>query len=605
MHSGHKMYFSLSARTRSSFVGAWKRRGRACTGGTLAAFAAATIFILTCSAGYAAAADLFDASPITASKLMSDTQAAEPAEPTPGVFSELRDNLHVSGYIQSNYGLFYNTEGTKWWPHHHLNSIESLRQLGQIDLNESFGEHLQFFARFWGVYEPSYPFENDARIGSKSLSDFYNEYAFRDLWLKIKEGPLNLFIGKQIVEWGESLAFRVGDQINPQDVSYAFGFNNLEASHLPIWMLHPILNLPAAGPFSSNFFETVYAPGFDFLYNHVDYPDDRYQGQNAVAGRVDVLPIPADSRVAGGTDNRFRPGESLATGPTTALQPPFSYVLGAGFIPDVQWAIPRATFANSQIGLRLHTLIKGGTEVTAFYWRSFDYTPNLYVGGIERPVKVLPGPPPVVIPGLQRLTERYVHYESFGGSLNRPLPLPIWLANELPLVLRMEFFYKNHDAFSTSAKSVKSGIVNSDTLNTLVALDLDQVYAPWLTSTGSLTGNFEFQEVTILDASDKMLESQGVLTKVHKHEVNVLANLGTSFYWGAVAPTWTTIYNPDGQTFLLTPSIVLTPPWTNKYFAKIGTVYILGNDKYAFSSGGSLKGGSSVFVQLQYNFDLL
>jgi len=169
----------------------------------------------------------------------------------------------------------------------------------------------------------------------------------------------------------------------------------------------------------------------------------------------------------------------------------------------------------------------------------------------------------------------------------------------------MEFFYKNHDAFSTSDKTNSSGIVNSDTLNTLVALDLDQVYAPWLTKTGSLTGNFEFQEVTILDSSDKYLEAQGVLTKAHKHEVNLLANVGTSFYWGAVAPTLTEIYNPEGQTWLLTPSVVLTPPWTNKYFAKIGTVYILGNDKYAFSSGGSLKGGSSVFVQLQYNFDLL
>ena len=222
-----------------------------------------------------------------------------PHEPTPGVFSELRDNLHVSGYIQSNYGLFYNTEGTKWWPHHHLNSIESLRQLGQIDLNESFGEHLQFFARFWGVYEPGYPFENDAKMGDRNLNDFYNEYNFRDLWLKVKEGPLNIFIGKQIVEWGESLAFRVGDQINPQDVSYAFGFNNLEASHLPIYMLHPILNLPAFSAFSSNFFEMVYAPGFDDLWNHVDYPDDRFNGQDAVAGRVDVLPIPADVQSRG------------------------------------------------------------------------------------------------------------------------------------------------------------------------------------------------------------------------------------------------------------------------------------------------------------------
>ena len=599
------MYFSLSARCKSPILWAWDRLRRTRTGGIFVALVAATIFLVTSGGGYAAADDLFDAVPIDASHLLADAQPAEPAEPAPSVISQLKDNLHLSGYIQSNYGLFYNTEGTKWWPHHHLNSIESLRQLGQLDLNESFGEHLQFFARFWGVYEPNYPFENGAKMGSGNLSDFYNEYDFRDLWLKVKEGPLNVFIGKQIVEWGESLAFRVGDQINPQDVSYAFGFNNLEASHLPIYMLHPILNLPAFSAFTSNFFEMVYAPGFDDMWNHVDYPDDRFDGQNAVAGRVDVLPIPAQSRVAGGTDNRCRPGESLCLGPGSALQPPFSYVVGAGNSPDVQWAIPRATFANSQIGLRLHTLIKGGTEVTAFYWRSFDYTPNLYVGGIESPLKVEPGPPPVVIPGVQRLTERYVHYESFGGTLNRPLPLPIWLANELPMVLRTEFFYKNHDAFPTSAKSNKTGIVNSDTLNTLIALDLDQIYAPWLTSTGSLTGNFEMQEITILDSSDKYLESQGVLTKAHKHEVNVLANVGTSFYWGAIAPTWTTIYNPDGQTFLLTPSVVLTPPWTNKYFAKIGTVYILGNDKYAFSSGGSLKGGSSIFVQLQYNFDLL
>ena len=172
--------------------------------------------------------------------------------------------------------------------------------MGQIDLNESFGEHLQFFARFWGVYEPSYPFENGARSGLRNLSDFYNEYDFRDLWLKVKEGPLNVFIGKQIVEWGESLAFRVGDQINPQDVSYAFGFNNLEASHLPIYMLHPILNLPAFSAFS-----------FEFLRNWCTRPALTIcgimstirtidsTGKNAVAGRVDVLPIPAQSQSRG------------------------------------------------------------------------------------------------------------------------------------------------------------------------------------------------------------------------------------------------------------------------------------------------------------------
>ena len=103
-------------------------------------------------------------------------------------------------------------------------------------------------------------------------SDFYNDYGIRELWFKHRAGPLQFFVGRQIVTWGESLAFRVGDQINPQDLSYAFGFSNLEQSRTPLWMLHPILNLPSAGPFSSNFAELIYIPGFDFLYNHVDHP---------------------------------------------------------------------------------------------------------------------------------------------------------------------------------------------------------------------------------------------------------------------------------------------------------------------------------------------
>jgi hypothetical protein len=516
-------------------------------------------------------------------------------------WSELRRNLHISGFFQNTTGVFVNTEGTKWFLHHDLNSLEAERQLTQIDINESFGEHLQFFMRLWGVYEPAYPFENDARMGAHNLSDFYNEYDWRDLWLKNKWGPLTVFTGRQIVEWGESLAFRVCDQINPQDVSYAFGFANLEQSHMPIYMLHPILNLPSISKLGSNFLELVYAPGFDLLWNHVDYPDQRFVGQDQVAGRVDILPIPAASRFGGGTDNRVRPGESFPIGNGQALQPPFSYALMEGLAPDVQWAIPRATFANSQIGLRFHTLIDGETEATAFYWRSFDYTPTLYRGGVERPFS--PGPPPV--PGAQRFTESFPHYESFGTTLNRPLPVPMSIANQLPLVLRAELFYKNHEAFSTSDKTNSSGVVNSDEIETLLALDADQVYAPWATSTGSLTVNFEWENITVLDSSDSMLEAQGVLTKLHKHEENLLVNVGTSWWWGAVAPGFGAIYNPDGTTFLLQPSVTLTPPWTNKYFFKIGSVTILGNDKYAFTAGGSLKGLTNIFAQFQYNFNLL
>jgi hypothetical protein len=69
-------------------------------------------------------------------------------------------------------------------------------------------------------------------------------YQVRDAWWQNKTGPLTTYIGNQIVVWGQSLAFRVGDVVNPQDTCWAFGFANLEQSRVPQWMIHPILNLP-------------------------------------------------------------------------------------------------------------------------------------------------------------------------------------------------------------------------------------------------------------------------------------------------------------------------------------------------------------------------
>ena len=79
------------------------------------------------------------------------------------------------------------------------------------------------------------------------MSDYYNQYNVRDAYWKNVKGPLTLFMGRQIVTWGESLAFRVGDVINPQDFTWNFGFSNLEQSRLPLWMVHPIFNLPELG----------------------------------------------------------------------------------------------------------------------------------------------------------------------------------------------------------------------------------------------------------------------------------------------------------------------------------------------------------------------
>jgi hypothetical protein len=388
------------------------------------------------------------------------------------------------------------------------------------------------------------------------------------------------------VTWGESLAFRVGDQINPQDLSWAFGFSNLEQSRVPLWMIHPIVNLPSVGPLSSNFLELVYIPGFDFLYTHVDYSNDQYDGMNDIAGRVNIQAPNPGGRFAGRGDTR-----SITFGSPlfSETAPPFAMVqaglpTGPGFYlssgNNVQQVIPSATWGNSQIGVRLHTLFENA-EMTTFWLWNHDYNP---IGQIDNRV-IIP-----VAPGFfeRRVNLIYPQYQAIGFTLNRPLYLPGALA-QLPLVIRAETLYKNHDGFNTfmvpgtayafqrdpltggigNRNFSPSAVTRSDDVLWLVALDLDQAYTPWLTATGNLTANYELMGNTILSFSHNMQGAAGYMEHAYHNDVEMLFSIGTSWWWGAVSPNWTTIYDPNGTTFLSFPSIQLTPPWTNKYFMKL------------------------------------
>jgi len=552
-------------------------------------------------------------------------------------------NLHITGFWQNTSATWVNSQAMEYnidrWGKLNKNSLAAERNLLQIDVNDDFTENDSMFMRSWFVYEPAYPWEtgcSNARepfgdIGAPHFlvtndcnADFYNDYGIRELWFKHRLGPLQFFVGKQIVTWGESLAFRVGDQINPQDLSYAFGFANLEQSRLPLWMIHPILNLPSVGPFSSNFAEVVYIPGFDFLYNHVDYSNDAYDGLNNIAGRVNINAADPGGRYGARLDNRSclpSPGHPCI--PETELAPPFAMLqAGLPFAPigfylsagnNVQQVIPSATWGNSQIGVRLHTLVENA-EITAFYLWNHDYSAvarlnNRFISAI------IPG----VVPTILRRTDLfYPQYQAVGFTINRPIYLPGALA-QLPFVVRAETLYKNHDAFNTlmipgtpftgfGGIGVRnfspSGVTRSDTIKWLFALDLDQAYTPWLTTTGNLTANYELMGTTILSYSNNMQGAAGFFERAYHNDISMLFSISTSWWWGAVSPNWTTIYAPEGTTFLSFPSIQLTPPWTNKYFMKLEWVDVQGTNKFGLD-GGVFKGKDLIFAQFQYNFSLL
>jgi hypothetical protein len=195
--------------------------------------------------------------------------------------------LHISGFLNQNTGMWTNPYGLKDWTNSR-SDLAFARTLAQIDTNYRLNENNTFFLRTWFTYEPPYGWADESTSGRQATvaNQFYNTYQVRDAWWKTTIGPLTLYTGNQIVVWGQSVSFRIGDVINPTDTTWGFGFANLEQSRMAQWMLHPLLSLPDYGPLSSNFLEAVWIPGIQPMWWSNDYFDGRYVGESTIAGRV-------------------------------------------------------------------------------------------------------------------------------------------------------------------------------------------------------------------------------------------------------------------------------------------------------------------------------
>ena len=500
--------------------------------------------------------------------------------------------LSISGLLSNTSGVWANSSalrnfGRASGEHHGANSLSVERNWIQVDTNYLLNGNNRFFVRFWGVYEPPYPWESHNilsadQVYDKSQSQFYNQYTVRDAFWKNTSGPLTLFLGRQIVTWGESLSFRVGDVINPQDLSWNFGFANLEQSRLPLWMVHPILDLAKFGPLTSNFIEGVWAPAWQPMYTNVDYADGRYDGQHSVAGSVNLLP-PGGARF----DTYPYPFMIPAQTPHGS-QAAFPQVTNLA-TPVENYKLPPDTWANSVGGVRLHTLIENA-EVTALYWHGHQFSDTIFVNGNPR--------------SGQTFEHRYPELNDVGLTLNRPIYLPSRAWADVPAVFRTEAVWQDRTPFNTINTARPTAVVYSSTLNTLAALDIDGLATPWLTKTGALTINMEWNNYTILSPNKDMVYG-GYVERWRHNEENLLLSANTSWWWGAVVATPTAIYNPDGNTFEFFPSLVLTPPWTNKYLLMLQYTGVVGDDKYSAFAGGNFRGKNILLMQFQYNFDFV
>jgi hypothetical protein len=226
--------------------------GSSMFGGTATAFSiiAAALLGIAMTTAISSAGDLSlqpaDGMSITNSstKLLPQNQATE---------SGWLSGLHVSGYASQTFGMWQNPSTLREWTRSR-NNLATSRTLLQIDENYRLNENNTFFAREWFVYEPPYAFNSASNMVQSSITNqfksftctanhaacpatpqtgaiasapssghYFNElannYQVRDMWWENKTGPLTTFVGNQIVVWGQSLAFRVGDVINPSDCS--------------------------------------------------------------------------------------------------------------------------------------------------------------------------------------------------------------------------------------------------------------------------------------------------------------------------------------------------------------------------------------------------
>ena len=93
--------------------------------------------------------------------------------------------------------------------------------------------------------------------------------------------------------------------------------------------------------------------------------------------------------------------------------------------------------------------------------------------------------------------------------------------------------------------------------------------------------------------------SNAVSNNFPKNDVAVLFNIGTSWLWNDIQPSYTMIYYAKGTNMAIFPAVVLNPPWTKKYFLKLQAIELLGGDKWAWAFSRARACGWDAPVQLQ------
>jgi len=476
----------------------------------------------------------------------------------------------------------------------------------QLEADWRISSRSELHAVIRTAWEPRYRVDKYAargsHFGSWELSRW--EYVdpdssseiFREVWIRQDLAPgHSLRAGRQIVNWGESLAFRVADVINPNDSRTSLFFLDPQESRIPQWMLqglHEFPTLPGAPAF-----EWIVVPPWD--------PEERRVNDLAATGsRWAVPPETRSSRFPA-----FAQLPALWTVQRAAAQ---GGAVDFRFLDEGRKAFP----PHWRFGARARFAL-GPLELAIFDWYGYALNPVVadlgllpytiadYGGVLRRPdlqaVYTSLGVPPAAqaaIP-LDGFRFRYPRENVVGMTGNA-------YVDALNAVVRFEAVWRHDKRFQidgfdplTGVITDADGLTRSDEVQWQIAVDLGGYYWPWLNSQGDFSFNLEYTQAIVVDHTDQMRVAV-YETRLGRLSDTLSLRASTVYGYNTLRPSAIVIYQPQQQAWAVVTALGLTAPWDEQLTAELRYVAIGGDS--AFAGIGVFGRKDFAMLSLRYEF---
>ncbi|MFO7965451.1 MAG: DUF1302 family protein [Desulfobacterales bacterium] len=510
----------------------------------------------------------------------------------------------LDGFVRNNSGVWLESFDYTF----DNDPLATFRNWFRLNLNGAFTRDLRLKAEVLAIWEPDYAREEEAFDADKRITaNYYNYLDFRELRLdwRISSGHY-LRVGRQIVNWGESISARVGDVINPVDSRWELGFTNLEDTRMPIWMvrgLHKFRSLRTSldwifSPYlqtdryrvnrtPSNighfFVDGNFIPGPRFAGYHetLEHQEDYYNAPTfvfdptiaPVALPISVVPgLPVIGAPFGRTFYTALPADFFYPG-----SPAGNYLTGAPNVLETDY--PDSSLEDARWGLKTSSTIMGW-QAGFYFWDANELSP---VFEIERSFLLPTGLT------VYDIRAKYPRQQVYGLYTNKNFDFG---------VVRMDAAYRPNREYNTLDRTVPSGIVEKDFLQVQLGFNRDMMIRK-INPNQAFSFIFEYVLEYFLEDTDKAAVPSYFIE--YPRDLHTLFFSGsTNYNFGKYTYALTAIYNSE-ECGLVQPSITYNPDWMNrKWTFKLQYSALFGSD-YSYPYGLA-KEKDMIVLTTQYSF---